>query len=998
MLAPQWDKKHHFTTNMALDKSIIETFTDPVLWCETYLRNPDDKEKPFTFRSYQKEIISNTRKYKNMVSRWGRRCVVDDTPIQMFDGTIKLIKDVNVGDKVVSKNRYGMIKEGKVLEKFDNGIMDVYKIYLLDGRTITCSKNHFLLTYENNINNHEEKHYKSIETGLKKGDKIVILKKYETYGNINSPEEAKLLGYLLTDGHIVKTQTPKFTGNNLLYIEEIKTICQKLFNYNCVIKKRTESNAYDIHLTDSNKGTTNKVKNWLESIDLLGKKEKLKNIYNIIQNYNKESLGLFLNRLWSGDGCISLWTVKNRKNGMRMESSLSSGNIEFLKMLQTFLYKFSISAKIKKDERICKFTNQKTLNYKLYFCDQTSIENFFSLTGLIYGKEKNSQLAIDEIKKREFKRIRNGRLNFNSVRIKNIFYIGKQHVYDISVNHYNNYITNGIVCHNSGKSVVFDADCLWWASAYPMVRMLEEKSEKMKPFRVLIFCPYETHVRELWNTFSKLIGDSALLKQQILKIRTSDHHLIEFKGQDGNKGSTIEGFTIGVSSSNQGTSIRGLTGDLIFIDEMDFIPPEIIEQVIIPITTSSHNTRLRVCSTPSGSRSKFFYYCKNSEKLGWFHSHIPSWHPDNSNWLSIEEAKRKNLPVYESHEFQVKQTTTSASFEREYGAEFGEEDGGVYKPKFIDRSLVNYGRYINLEDPDIFDPEFDQNPEHKYIIGVDWNTFKNGGHIVVVEFCTTPTYVQYFDDQKKLDVTIDFTGKYRLFYRRGIKSQEATQRLTRQEIFRLLTHYKIDYIYVDYGAGDTNIEELTLLGKDRPELHIAEKLVVIDAGAVVEHYDHILQRHVKKRNKFMMVNISVLSLEEGMIVLPKEEDVPARLVGQMRSYLVKNITTRGEPSYEGPDHILDAFNLAIYGFQQKFGSLLVSKVNFPIVRFNDPRTEMYPQRNSFAPIAVNRFGQSSYSMPIRDPERPFSAVKIPSRTIGIISKRPNINSRSLYGR
>ena len=549
----------------------------------------------------------------------------------------------------------------------------------------------------------------------------------------------------------------------------------------------------------------------------------------------------------------------------------------------------------------------------------------------------------------------------------------------------------------TGKSVAFDADCLWWAQAYPLVRMIENKEDKIKPFRILVFCPYESQIKELWNTFTQLIGDSPLLKDQVLKIRTSDIHLIEFKGPDNEtRGSTIEGFTIGISSSNQGTSLRGLTGDMVFIDEMDHIPEEIIETVLFPITTSHRDVRLRVCSTPSGKRGQFYKWAMEAEKIGWFHSHVPSWHPDNGNWMSIEEAKRLGRPIEDSSEFQVKHITTSAALAREYGAEFGEEHGGVYKHSFIDKSLVKYNRNIDLSDPDIFDPGFQQNPDHKYIVGVDWNSYINGGQVVMVEFCSTPTFHTYFDDEINQEITIDFTGKYRLFYRRGIKSQEATQRLTRQEILRLMKHYKVDYVYVDYGAGDTNIEELGLFGRAHPEYQLNHKLVVIDSGVVAEHWDHVLGKMVKKRNKSLMVNFSVLSLEEGMMVLPKEEDKNTRLVGQIRGYIIKNVTTRGEFSYEGDDHILDAFNLAIYGFQQKFGQLLSSKISYSIYSISDPRTSLFPKRavsgNGPIPISFNK-GSSTYNTPIRDPDKPASYPRATRGSIFGNSTRSNLNLR-----
>lgn len=522
-----------------------------------------------------------------------------------------------------------------------------------------------------------------------------------------------------------------------------------------------------------------------------------------------------------------------------------------------------------------------------------------------------------------------------------------------------------------GKSVIMCADCLWWTTAYPLVRMVEGETNKQKPFKVVIFTPYESQIKELWLTFNQLIGDSPLLKEQILKQKTSDVHEIQFKN-----GSIIQGYTVGISSSNRGTSLRGLSADLIYMDEMDFIPREIVETVIIPITTTHKNCRRRICSTPSGARDLYFEYCMKAKQLGWFHTHHPSWHPDNDRWLSIKQAREQGIPIEESSEFQVRAITSSDAFDREYGAEFGEAFGGVYKHHFINRSLSKYGRNIDTADPDIFDPGFQQKPEHKYIIGVDWNTYVNGGQIVILEFCTTPTIVEFFDDDKKEDKRIDFTGHYRLFYRRGIKSKEATQRLTRQEIIRLLTHYKIDYVYVDYGAGDTNIEELTLYGRLHPELGLSKKLRVIDSGATVEHYDHVVQKKVKKRNKSLMINFSVLNLEEGLFILPFEEDQKTRLIGQMREYRVKNITARGEPAYEGEDHILDAFNLAVYGFEQNYGSILRSNIKYNLTMAMDPRREFFPRREQ---QEINESYERTDIRGIVDPEKISDYNKRPKR-------------------
>jgi len=1116
---------------MSIDKNILETFENPVIWCESYLRDPRDKEKPLILRSYQKELIENSIKYQQMITQWGRRCLVKNSNILMFDGSIKKIEDITIGDSVCTFNN-NQIKKGIIEKLFDNGIQDVYKVRLFDGREIECTDNHpFLISVGNKL------FYKTIQDGLTVGNRCLVIKEYKKFGTYHNIDEAKLLGYLLTGGYIncESNQTPKFTSCNYDYILDVQQLIQKLFGYNGTIKKRKNANAYDIWLTNGNKGKKNRVKQWILENNLSGTKAKHKKILNYIKKYNSESLSYFINRIFSGDGCISLNIRKDRISfGKAIDINLTSCNLEFLKDFRSVLYKLGVNSKIKKELKKSPSSNKICLNYKLYFSDSYSIKNFLSFVGNVYGKEKNCIEALEELDKRYSTLIEKTDNNFYTSKISKIEYVGKKQTYDITVKRYHNFISDGIITHNSGKSVVMCADCLWWASVYPILRMIKNKEKNQKPFRILVFAPYESQVDELWNTFIQLIGDSPLLKDQIEKIRTSDTHLIQFKGTGNNKGSTIEGYTIGISSSNQGISLRGLclaedtritmvngitkninniqvgekiiafneeinlfvedeieliadeqekelfeillqsgkkiksskdhkfltdngwkklseitlfdkiktvdyiikigissnkidplydkiisiksigikkcydittkkyhnfiangiithnSGDLIFIDEMDFIPTAIMEQILIPITTTHPDCRFRICSTPSGARELYYKYCTQAKERGWYHSHIPSWHVNNENWMSQQQALDLGLPITKSSEFQVKSVTSSDNYSREYGAEFGEEYGGVYKHHLIHKSLVKYGRNIDISDPLVFNPEFQQNVLHKYIIGVDWNSYINGGQIVVLEFCTTPTFVNYFDDDKNQEVTIDFTGRYRLFYRKSIKSKDATQRLTRQEIIRLLTYYKIDYLYVDYGAGDTNIEELTLYGRQHPELNLSQKLRVIDSGAVVEHYDHVIQKMVKKRNKSLMINFSVLSLEEGMFVLPKEEDTDTRLIGQMRNYIVKHVTARGEYAYEGEDHILDAFNLAVYGFQQNFGQLLTSRVTYQINLFPDPRAQMYPQRASTVngPIPITKFkSNGTYNMPIRDPDKPIQ-VQSPRR--GFL---PGIGSR-----
>ncbi len=515
-----------------------------------------------------------------------------------------------------------------------------------------------------------------------------------------------------------------------------------------------------------------------------------------------------------------------------------------------------------------------------------------------------------------------------------------------------------------GKTVVLCADALWWTVAQPLATMLTtEGATKEVPFDVLIMTPMDSQIKMIFDTLVDLIGDSPYVKDKLVAIKRSDVNEIQFEN-----GSVIKGMTLGISSANKGTSVRGQSADLLMLDEADYIPREIMEQAVLPIASTKLDTKIRACSTPSGKREIFWEWCTKGLEIGWWSKHYPSWHPDNPSWLSIKDAEEQGLPITDSTEFKYRSYTSEEAYVREYGAEFGEELQGVYKHKHINDSLVEYMAEFDSPDVAIFDPGFVQNPNNKYVIGVDWNTYKNGGQVVMIEYCQEPTFIEYYDHKKNEDVKIDCTGKIRLFYRKGVKAKDATQRETRNEIIRLMTHYKVDFLYVDYGAGDTNVEELTFYGKKFPELGMSRKLHVIDSGASTEHYDPVLQKKVKKRNKGLMINQSVLALEENRMVLPKEEDNNHRLVDQMRSYLIKSITARGDFTYEGEDHVLDAFNLAVYGFYHQFGVLLKSTYENRVKYMRDPRMDNFDGRGSSS--SESPILKQTQERAIRDPEKP----------------------------
>lgn len=510
---------------------VAETTVNPLKWAESAITD----KKLFSVRSYQEMYASCSAKYK--VFRMGRRCIAEYEKVLMSDGSLKEIKDVQVGDEVVSYF-HNSIVPSKVVETMVNGVKDVYRITLSDNRTIDCTSNHPIHIANNT--------YKSIDDGLKAGDKVTTLVEYDKFGKYSNIEEAKLLGYLLSDGYIPDSikQTPKFTSNTPEYVEEVRSIIEQMFGYKCNVKPRADSKATDVYITDRDEGSKNKVKEWLKEKEILGVKgDKDRKILNYISKYDKESFGYFINRLWSGDGCVSLWDNPQRPNGKRMEVSLTTSNYDLVLALKSIFIKLNINARVSEQKRKSPASDKMCLYWKLIIGDSTSIKNFFKLTGPIYGKEKNSNEALIEIQKRAYTRPK-ATSKFFSRTVKKIVNIGQYNTYDIGVLDTNNFTVNGIVVSNTGKSFTMTVGMLH--------RLLSRNN-----YRVLMVAPMETMITEIVELLVKFCN--AMEENPIVRHTQSPIHNITF-----NTGSTFKGVTAGASGAK---AVRGKGADLLAIDE-----------------------------------------------------------------------------------------------------------------------------------------------------------------------------------------------------------------------------------------------------------------------------------------------------------------------------------------------------------------------------------------------------------------------------------------------
>ena len=435
--------------------------------------------------------------------------------------------------------------------------------------------------------------------------------------------------------------------------------------------------------------------------------------------------------------------------------------------------------------------------------------------------------------------------------------------------------------------------------------------------RILICTPYKIQTASIWKDgFLKLIKGNKLLEASVSRVGQNPF-TVEFKN-----GARILGLTAGSSTGNKGGSIRGASADFLILDEVDYMGEEAI-QSILAIAATNKNTSMLVSSTPTGKR-EFFYSCCTNKLLGFKEFFYPS--SASPEWISIEDAKKLKIPLHNSQEYVFRNMYPEDVYNREYMAQFCEETQGVFKHKYLDESIITYANEEYSPTGDKWFCNEEQNPKNIYCMGVDWNGNKVGTQIVITEYLKEPTNIKIKTvdaEDNTTNTTITAYKKYRLFYRESVSLDDMTQVESISRIIKLNEKFKIDHIYVDAGYGHTNFEELRLYGSKNPESGLSRKTKTVNFGGKISIYDPFSKEEVEKQMKPFSVSNVVTCLERGELILPDSEDEKIRLIGQMREYRVIKISPTGNPRYsEDNDHILDAFNISLLGFQLEYSELI----------------------------------------------------------------------------
>lgn len=458
-----------------------------------------------------------------------------------------------------------------------------------------------------------------------------------------------------------------------------------------------------------------------------------------------------------------------------------------------------------------------------------------------------------------------------------------------------------------GKTEIMCIMILWYS--FTQYNKKEVTNETEDQYDILIVAPFEKQIDLIFKRLKQLIESSPIYQNAIER---DVKHNIKLKN-----GTNILGITAGSKSGNGAANTRGQRADLIIFDEVDYMTDEDITNIRNIKNEDPGRIRIIAASTPSGKRESYYKWCtfatksymadvdyiKETGKIrykvvsakskgikpnGWTHYYAPS--------LVNKNLQKINPDTGQSFLEDLKDEFPEYRYAQEVMAEFGEELAGVYQKRFIEQAVQLGHRYkvnyANMQPRPVRGPR---------ILGVDWD-----------KVCAETSLLAYeWDSQLKMFVPLDKVA---------IPRTKFTLTVAVDTIIKMDKIHNFDWIYVDKGYGEMQVEQLHLYGKHHPASGMHKKVIPVSFSEKISVRDPYTKKKDDKDVKPFMVNNSVNLFEKGMVALDPKDN---QLREQLEQYRIKAISPTGRPTYSDEnEHFLDALNLCMLGFAKQYDSMI----------------------------------------------------------------------------
>lgn len=850
----------------------VKCAKDPVYFLNNYGYVFDAKQKKIskmTCFEYQEKCVRDFHKFQNNIVLKSRQCLPGDTFVDTPDGP-KAIQDFTIGDLVYSYNlETNEVEMDTIADSWCSGDRQCVKLKLKDSRNIEVGENHPFWI----VNKQEWIKAKDLEIDDE------ILDANIGFGDINvNKDEIKILAYLITDGSTNKQV--KFTNNNIDYLKEFEVSVNNLFP-NLEIRKSSKLNGYD-YFPHQKHGvsTANPIMEWCELKGIANKKTEIKNLPEEVFYWNKESISLLINRLFAGDGWISI--MKKDKNE-RMEIGLGSPSLVFLEQVKALLKKYNIKGNV---YEVANMKLQQNKFYKLRITHSKSISTFINEIG-IYKKIKNEHLEILSKKKHDVK---------NTSKVRKIEKTTVKKCFDISVSKNENFLINGLLVHNTGLSVVTAGYVAWKLMFRYDEKILIIANEGAGARRFLA-----TVKQFVENTPSWLQPDSIITNNQT-KLEFSNNSWVEAKA----------------SSPNAG---RGESLTMLILDETAFIKDDQDIWMGAGMALSATKGKCIMISTPNGTGNLYHQTWVGSiNKENDFNSLEVHWTENPNSAVGLEWRKsadgEADIPWSPWYEEQCRRLGFDSvkiaqeldlSFE---GSKYLAIEGPLIEkyekrikkktpPKYIKydflfKGATTAGRFT--EEPTSFFVWKEPIAGKKYIIGADVSR-GDGQDYSTIQVIDVETLEQVAEFRDKIGVDlfpylIDWVGR---IYNNAFVVVEANS-FGLSVGFDLRDKFQYRNLFYSKNVGD---------------LHVRPSDYKVAEGVEIPGFQ------TTRKTRPMLIKSIIEHMREGALIINS-----ARLISEMKTFIMKGDRPEAESGFN--DDLIFGFGLALYIRDTEYSNVSLS--------------------------------------------------------------------------
>lgn len=427
-----------------LDRELGErSLRDFAKMCWPYMDGTRNRQKPYIETAWHSECLADhiqaviegdIKKLLISVPPGHGKPVSENTEILMGDGQYLLLKDIRVGDEVITHKGI----PAKVLDVYKQGEKDCLKITTQSGREVVAAEDHPFLTPEGWVNAKD----------LILGQCLGLPAKVETTPYYErSNEEMRLIGYLIGDGCTVSSNL-NITGIDEEELEDIEVCAKSLgFGTNTTLKNGVKKNVWNVRLKGAKK--------WAQAVGIDETLSADKTIPNWVYLTSKENIANLLGAYFACDGTVN---AKERTASKDLYVEFYSVSKELLLGTQKLLFRLGLHSKLYYKKVRYKRHKASPVEYRdswrLSLVSKNLTSKFVRMIP-VHHSEKKRRLCAWGTVANSFSGA------FIADQIKNIEAVGKKVCSCLRVYRDSTFLANDLVVHNSSYAAVFGPVWAW---------------------------------------------------------------------------------------------------------------------------------------------------------------------------------------------------------------------------------------------------------------------------------------------------------------------------------------------------------------------------------------------------------------------------------------------------------------------------------------------------------------------------------------------------------